>query len=101
VIDVSDRFVFISQYFDHDLETKVTKPVQVNLFPKKSSVTADVLFEAIIENINYDLLSYVYSIMADTTAVNTGKKTDVNKRLENTLCLKLDMQYTLLNAFST
>jgi len=29
-----DRFVLISQYSDHDLETKVTKPVQVKSFPK-------------------------------------------------------------------
>jgi len=39
--------------------------------------------------------------MADTTAVNTGKKTGVNKRLEKYFGLKLDMKYTLLNAFST
>jgi len=85
VIDGIDRFVFISRYFDHNLETKVTKLVQVKSFPKKSSVTTDVLFEAIIENINHNLLSNVYSIMADTTAVTTRKKTGW-KRLKNILC---------------
>ena len=40
------------------------------------------MFNSIIETIDKPLLSRVYLIMADTTAVNTGKKLGVNKRLE-------------------
>ena len=40
------------------------------------------MFNSIIETIGKPLLSRVYSIMADTAAVNTGKKSGVNERLE-------------------
>ena len=40
------------------------------------------MFNSIIETIDKPLLSRVYAIIADTTAVNTGKKSGVNKRLE-------------------
>ena len=40
------------------------------------------MFNSIIETNDKPLLYRVYSIMADTTAVNTGKKSSVNKRLE-------------------
>ena len=40
-----------------------------------------VIFDTITEEINIQCLQNVYSIMADTTAVNTGKKSGVNTRL--------------------
>ena len=55
--------------------------IAVKSFISGTSVTSDVLFNAIIDNCG-DLLRNVYSVMADTTAINTGKKSGVNKRLE-------------------
>ena len=79
IIDGIDRYVFIGQCFDQE---KVSTPLQVKSFQKETSVTSAVVFNSIIETIDKPLLSRVYSIMADTTAVNTGKKSGVNKRLE-------------------
>ena len=75
IIGGIDRYVFIGQCFDK-------RKVQVNSFQKETSVTSAAVFNSIIETIDKPLLSRVYSIMADTTAVNTGKKSGVNKRLE-------------------
>ena len=79
IIDGIDRYVFISQCFDQE---KVSTPLQVKSFQKEKSVTSAAVFNSIIKTIDKPLLSRVYSIMADTTAVNTGKKSGVNKRLE-------------------
>ena len=79
IIDGIDRYVFVGQCFDQE---KVSTPLQVKSFQKETSVTSAAVFNSIIETIDKPLLSRVYSIMADTTAVNTGKKSGVNKRLE-------------------
>ena len=79
IIDGIDRYVFIGQCFDQE---KVSTPLQVKSFQKETSVTSAAVFNSIIETIDKPLLFRVYSIMADTTAVNTGKKSGVNKRLE-------------------
>ena len=79
IIDGIERYVFIGQCFD---QGKVSTPLQVKSFQKQTSVTSAAVFNSIIETIDKPLLSRVYSIMADTTAVNTGKKSGVNKRLE-------------------
>ena len=71
--------MFIGQCFEQE---KVSTPLQVKSFQKETSVTSAALFNSIIETIDKPLLSRVYSIMADTTAVNAGKKSGVNKRLE-------------------
>ena len=71
--------MFIGQCFDQE---KVSTPLQVKSFQKETSVTSAVVFNSIIETIDKPLLFRVYSIMADTTAVNTGKKSGVNKRSE-------------------
>ena len=78
-IDGIDRYVFIGQCFDQE---KVSTPLQDKSFQKETSVTSAAVFNSIIETIDKPLLSRVYSIMADTTAENTGKKSGVNKRLE-------------------
>ena len=77
IIDGIDRYLFIGQCFDQE---KVSTPLQVESFQKETSVTLAAVFNSIIEAIDKPLLSRVYSIMADTTAVNTGKKSGVNKR---------------------
>ena len=84
IVDGMDRYVFIGQYPNINAEkiTKVTAPVSVTSFTKDISVTAEAVFKAVVENIGRPLLDGVYSIMADTTALNTGKKTGVNKRLQ-------------------
>ena len=79
IIDGIDRYVFIGQCFDQE---KVSTPLQVKSFQKQTSVTSAAVFNSIIEPTDKPLLSQVYSIMADTTVVNTGKKSGVNKRLE-------------------
>ena len=79
IIDGIDRYVFISQCFDQE---KVSTLLQVKSFQKETSVTSAAVFNSIIETIDKPLLSRVHSIMTDTTAANTGKKSGVNKRLE-------------------
>ena len=79
IIDGIDRHVFIGQCFDQE---KVSSSLHVKSFQKETSVTSAAVFNSIIKTIDKPLLSRVYSIMADTTAVNTGKKSGVNKRLE-------------------
>ena len=79
IIDGIYRYMFIGQCFDQE---KVSTPLPVKSFQKETSVTSAAVFNSIIEAIDKPLLSRVYSIMADTTAVNTGKKSSVNKRLE-------------------
>ena len=41
--------------------------------PKAVSVTAEVIFNTITEQISNETLQTVYSVMADTTVLNTGK----------------------------
>ena len=79
IIDGIDRYVFIGQNFDQE---KVSTPLQVKSFQKETSITSAVVFNSIIETIDKPLLSRVYSIMVDATAVNIGKESGVNKRLE-------------------
>ena len=79
IIDGIDRYVFIGQCFDQE---KVSTPLQVQSFQKETSVTSAAVFNFVIETIDKPLLSRVYSIIADTTVVNTGKKSGVIKRLE-------------------
>ena len=90
IIDGIDRYVFIGQCFDQE---KVSTPLQVKSFQKETSVTSAAVFNSIIETIDKPLLSRVYSIMADTTAVNTGKKSGVNERLEE--CFKSNIGHQI------
>ena len=53
----------------------------VKSFPNSISVTAKIIFDAITEEISIQCSQNVYSIMVDTTAGNTGKKSGVNTRL--------------------
>ena len=46
-------------------------------------VTSEVLFNTITTEACEKLLAKVYSVMADTTAINTGKYSAVNKRLQD------------------
>ena len=55
----------------------------VKSFPSGTSVTSEVLFNTITTEACEKLLAKVYSVMADTTVVNTGKKSGVNKCLQD------------------
>ena len=53
----------------------------VKSFLKGLSVTAETVFNAITREACSFQLSHIYSVMADTTALNKGKKSGVNARL--------------------
>ena len=80
VVDKIDRYVFLGQFVGEKLE-RCESIMFVKSFPNSISVTAKVIFDTITEEISIQCLQNVYSIMADTTAVNTGKKSGVNTRL--------------------
>ena len=46
----------------------------VKSFPKTSSVTGEAIFATIVDQICGGYINKIVSVMADTTAVNTGKK---------------------------
>ena len=60
---------------------KCEKVVAVKTFEKGTSVTAKSVYDAISENMDGNILKKVYSVMSDSTALNTGKLSGVNKRL--------------------
>ena len=50
-------------------------------FEESESVTADVVFSAIINCFDVTHLKKVFSVMSDTTSLNTGKDKGINNRL--------------------
>ena len=55
----------------------------VKSFPAGVSVTAQTVFNAIVNEVCGPCINNVFSIMADTTSLNSGKKSGVNKRIVN------------------
>ena len=53
----------------------------VKSFPAGVSVTAHTVFNAIVNEVCVPCINNVFSLMADTTSLNSGKKSGVNKRL--------------------
>ena len=72
VVNKSDRYVFLGQFLLADC--KKESVIAVKSFPSGTSVTSEVLFNTITTEACEKLLAKVYSVMADTTAVNTSKK---------------------------
>ena len=68
------------QYVNEAKRKRVTV-ADVKNFAKNRSVTAEVVFSAIKENVNETVLNKVFLVMSDTTSLNTGKTSGVNKRL--------------------
>ena len=64
-------------------DCKKESVIAVKSFPSGTSVTSEVLFNTITTEACEKLLAKVYSVMADTTAINTSKKSGVNKRLQD------------------
>ena len=81
VVNKSDIYVFLGQFLQADC--KKESVIAVKSFPSGTSVTSEVLFNTITTEACEKLLAKVYSVMADTTAINTGKKSGVNKRLQD------------------
>ena len=80
IINKLDRYVMLAQYMD-EAKSKGAAVIAVKTFAKNVSVTAEVVFSAIKGNVNGTVLNKVFSIMSDTTSLNTGKVSGVNKRL--------------------
>ena len=76
-----DRYVLFGQYTIE--QNKCEKVVAVKTFNKGLSVTAETVFTAIMEHVDVNILNKVYSVLSDTTALNTGKLSGVNKRLSD------------------
>ena len=84
VVNKVDRHVFLGQGIGCDQTIKPERhAMDVKSFPKTSSITGEAIFATIIYQICGGYINKIVSVMADTTAVNTGKKSGVNVRLEN------------------
>ena len=81
VVNKFDRYVFLGHFLQADC--KKESVIGVKSFPCGTSVTSEVLFNTITTEACEKLLAKVYSVMADTTAINKGKKSGVIKRLQN------------------
>ena len=65
----------------------------VKSFPAGVSVTAQTVFNAIVTEVCGPCISNVFSIMAYTTSLNSGKKSGVNKRLVDFFSMKTLARY--------
>ena len=81
IVNKMDRYVLLGQYTIE--QNKCEKVVAVKTFNKGLSVTAETVFTAIMEHVDVNILNKVYSVLSDTTALNAGKLSGVNKRLSD------------------
>ena len=81
IVDKMDRYIFVGQFIDAK-NTKMDEIVAVKSFSKEISVTAGTLFTTITD-VCGGCLPVIYSVMSDTTALNTGRSSGVNKRLQD------------------
>ena len=66
-----------------DKEKKCEKVIAMKTFEKGRSVTAESVLTVIAEHVDQSILDKVYSVTSDTTALNTGEMSGVNKRVAN------------------
>ena len=71
------RYVFVGQTVNQQKQDKL---IAIKTFPEETSVTSEKVFSSITE-LCEPLLNKIYSVMSDTTALNTGKKSGINKCL--------------------
>ena len=76
-----DRNVFVGQFVNAQLDPRDTAML-LRSIPKTISVTAEVIFNTITEQISNETFQNVHSVVTDTTALNTGKNFGINIRLE-------------------
>ena len=69
----------LAQYLN-DAKCRRVAVAAVKTFAKNVSVTAEVVFSAIKQNVNETVLNKVFSVMSDTTSSNTGKVSGVKKQ---------------------
>ena len=74
-----DRNVFVGEFVNAQLDPRDTAML-LRSIPKTVSVTAEVIFNTITEQISNETFQNVHSVMTDT--LNTGKKFGINIRLE-------------------
>ena len=79
-INKIDRYVFIGQYYDPDQHFS-ERIIAVKSFPAGVSVTTQTVFNVSVNEVCGPCINNVFSIMADTTSLDSGKKFGVNKRL--------------------
>ena len=82
IVNKSYRYVFLGQFFN-TAGSETEAVIAVKSFPCGTSVTSEVLFKTITTEACEGFLTKIFSLMADTTAVNTGKISRVNKRLRD------------------
>ena len=75
-----ERMVVVIQFTDEDGK-KQERFAQLRSFSEDESITGERLFDVIVGEIFDDeLLNNVYSVLSDTTAVNTGSVRGINTR---------------------
>ena len=79
IFNQMDRCVFAGQIVNQQKQDKL---IAIKTFPEETSVTSEKVFSSITELCG-PLLNKTNSVMSDTTALNTGKKSGINKRLLN------------------
>ena len=81
-INGRERMVVILQYIDEN-GVMQERFAQLKSFEEEESITGERLFDAIVvELFDDELLKKVYSILSDTTAVNTGSVKGINSRVK-------------------
>ena len=72
IIEKIDRCLFARKFVNAQLDPCDTVMLMGSI-PKTISVTANVSFNTITEQISNETLQNIHAVMADTTALNTGK----------------------------
>ena len=99
IIEKIDRYVFVGQFVNAQLDPCDTVML-VRSIPKTVSVTSNVIFNAIGEQISSKTFQNIHAVTADTTALNIGK-IRVNTRLEKYFNRNIDRDIAPLSACST
>ena len=69
VVDLSDGYIFVGQFLVEKLG-KTEAVIAVKSFSRGTSATSEILYSIIVQDSCEDVLSKIYSVMADTTAKN-------------------------------
>ena len=84
-INGMNRYVFVVQFYCKDSSKEVDRVVGVKSHLSKTSVNNEAVFHTIIDEVCGRMLGKIYSVMSDTCRMNTGKRTEINKRLRDYL----------------
>ena len=81
IINQLDRYVFVVQFWCKDSQKEIEKVIGVKSVLPRIAVNSESVFHAIVDEACDGNVKKVYSVMSDTTSMNTEKKTGINKRL--------------------